>query len=169
MELNKTPEELIDAWIARLEDPNAKQARGYLKTSEGQCCLGVYCDVLASVGGVEVSAKVGYKSNVDGDVFDYTIDGGVYRTYPPEGPMHKIGLSQNGSLLDGAWDIPENSREQVRDTHLGSTDTNGAKSRANLAAFNDEAKLSFAQIAEILKLNKAKMIELAKRYGDTSV
>ncbi len=39
--------EIKAEWLKRLRDPKRKQAKSYLHTSEGQCCLGVVCEILS--------------------------------------------------------------------------------------------------------------------------
>ena len=38
-------EQVKDKWVAALKSGKYKQARGYLKTENGYCCLGVLCEL----------------------------------------------------------------------------------------------------------------------------
>lgn len=39
-------QEFLKKWTAELRSGNRKQAKGYLRTAEGFCCLGVACDLI---------------------------------------------------------------------------------------------------------------------------
>lgn len=159
MYLNKSPEELIDAWVAKLEDPNAKQTKGKLKRGDGQCCLGVYCDILEEINPEQVEDNPDYLGGDGIQNYVYLIDGARYDTYPPVDVMHRIGLTHTGELRKSArWQIPEGLREKVG---LKYSEDEGVTSYAGLATFNDELDFTFAEIASIIKHNKAKMIELS--------
>lgn len=54
-----------DKWVAALLGGEYKQTRGYLRTSEGFCCLGVLCD-LASKEGVGHWGEEG--EEIDSDI-----------------------------------------------------------------------------------------------------
>lgn len=43
-------EDVKAKWIARLEDPSARQGRGALSTNRGDCCLGVLCKIAVEEG-----------------------------------------------------------------------------------------------------------------------
>lgn len=50
MELNLN-KQAIRTWVERLRDPNSKQGRSVLGTSDGnRCCLGVACDIAVENG-----------------------------------------------------------------------------------------------------------------------
>lgn len=47
----KPNKQAIRTWVERLRDPNSKQGRGVLGTSDGnRCCLGVACDIAVENG-----------------------------------------------------------------------------------------------------------------------
>lgn len=39
--------EIKDKWVAALNSGEYKQIKGFLKTNEGHCCLGVLCEIYA--------------------------------------------------------------------------------------------------------------------------
>lgn len=48
-------------WLAQLRAPDAKQARGSLRTEDGMCCLGHLCQVIAPESwGVNQRGEVGF-------------------------------------------------------------------------------------------------------------
>ena len=40
-------------WLRRLREPGRKQIRGRLQTDQGQCCLGVLCEIAVEQGVIE--------------------------------------------------------------------------------------------------------------------
>ncbi len=42
--------EIKRRWVAALREPGRKQTRNYLETRDGQCCLGVLCEIAARDG-----------------------------------------------------------------------------------------------------------------------
>ena len=55
-------------WVAALRDPNTKQIKGALETSEGHCVLGVPCRLYADEH-PDWSVEVGKSTNFDGNAF----------------------------------------------------------------------------------------------------
>lgn len=55
-------------WVAKLRDPNTKQARGVLTRVNskgevlGNCCLGVLCEIAVEHGVIEPGVDIDYKS-----------------------------------------------------------------------------------------------------------
>ena len=46
VDINSPREEIVAAWLARLRDPNSKQAHGRLRKKDAMCCLGHRCEVV---------------------------------------------------------------------------------------------------------------------------
>jgi hypothetical protein len=44
-------------WVEALRSNNYKQAKGYLKTEDGFCCLGVLCDIAVQDGVIAAPVK----------------------------------------------------------------------------------------------------------------
>jgi hypothetical protein len=45
-------------WVEALRSNNYKQAKGYLKTEDGFCCLGVLCDIAVQDGVIAAPIKL---------------------------------------------------------------------------------------------------------------
>ena len=138
---------LIDAWADRL-DSGIPQASGAMRKRGGQCCLGVYADI------------VGIPHQFDGDasecaVYDFGVGLGLV-SFPSGRLMREIGLSDTGNPLDTeGWNVPEELR------HL----TNGeAVWEYSLATLNDgqngNKPWTFPQIAALLRHNKQRLMEI---------
>lgn len=50
------------AWVAALRSGKYKQAKGYLRTSNGFCCLGVACDIASKHKWAKVEVEEGPKA-----------------------------------------------------------------------------------------------------------
>jgi hypothetical protein len=71
-----------EKWLKALREPGRKQTRSVLKSDDGQCCLGVLCEVLnvPSQQAGEIDDSVLEQKNVQ--VFDFGISGS-YIDIPP--------------------------------------------------------------------------------------
>src|SRR5262245_31380399 len=138
--------ERIDAWIAKLRDPAAKQTRGVLRSDDGQCCLGVLCDV----------AGLEYRKLGEPGSYEYVgpVAGGTYQTEPPKCVAHSVGLSTSGNL-EGGW-------EGVPDAAFGDV----SEDYQNLVYLNDDTRWSFRQIADLIEKNKDRMIERVRYHAE---
>lgn len=149
-----------DDWIAALENDHYEQTTGVLRKlwwddsddeprerqSDRYCCLGVACDLYASVEDASWSGSyfLGYDTML-----------------PPE-LMHKLGIGKDGSI-DGGWIVPDdlNAELSIYGKHLRRhVFENGEEHPVieTLVEANDERRLSFRQIAALLRANRARVI-----------
>jgi hypothetical protein len=135
---------LIDAWANRL-DSGIPQAQGSLRTREGQCCLGVYCDVAG------IPFSFGSEDPEDYPAADYHFGGGVLLgSFPPDRLMKQIGLTDTGAPADmDGWLIPDELSARAEGERV---------MKMSLAWLNDSAKWTFPQIATLLRHNKARLM-----------
>jgi hypothetical protein len=141
---------LIDAWADRL-DSGIPQAQGSLRTREGQCCLGVYCDVAGIPHTFYREAAATY----------YFAEGYSAASFPASTLMREIGLTDTGLLMDrNGWDVPD---ELLGITpELLNTDDHGKPMPImewSLAHLNDGGVWTFANIATLLRHNKARLMQ----------
>ncbi len=135
--------ERLDAWISELRNPARKQTKSILKNADGaQCCLGVLCDI----AGME-SVREGYRYAYIGPVTG-TAD---YTTQPPACVANSVGMKQNGLL-----NHPDGE---------GWVGLRGDSERS-LMYLNDSADWTFAQIADLLEANKARVIETVQHFAE---
>jgi hypothetical protein len=124
-------------WVEALRSGDYAQARGHLRSENGYCCLGVACDTYRRVTGK------GRWDRIDGG-----LAGSAYYTFDPESGDPReagtlpdvvrdwLGLDQgNGTFVD-------------REGNLGT-----------LTSENDEAKLSLAQIADIVESHPQRLFK----------
>lgn len=78
---------MLNEWIKRLEDPNAKQAIGTLNCESGMCCLGVLCDIVDPNGWTD-----GYHKT-------FTYKDSSAANYIPIKLAEDIGIGQMGSSI----------------------------------------------------------------------
>ncbi len=60
-----------EEWVAALRDPNAKQIQNYLKTSEGNCCLGIACEVAIKNKVIPDATLAGFARCSESNVYTY--------------------------------------------------------------------------------------------------
>ncbi len=129
---------LLNKWIARLEDPNAKQAREVLRDENGgMCCLGVLCDIVNPNNWDYDDEQASYFWYVD---LDSHLGGGRNKddTSLPTILAEGLGMKSTGAYL------PDYE--------------SGINSDLDLAQLNDEGK-TFAEIAHILRTRPLDYIE----------
>lgn len=109
-------------WINALKSGDYTQAKGYLQTTEGYCCLGVLCDLALKDGAIDAPEFSSY----EGEPAHYAFDGMTGDL--PFSVMEWAGL---------------NSHDPVVPTIDGDT--------ATLAILNDERGYNFNQIADVIE------------------
>lgn len=116
-------------WLAALRSGEYEQAKGYLRTSGGFCCLGVLCDVLKDEVGGQWTRGVSDESD---DYFNFVT---------PEGKCYG-SLTRDVADLAGLPSL--NPKIEHRDWSESSQDS-------TLAGANDTGNLSFKEIADIIE------------------
>ena len=104
--MNQIPKAL---WLARLRDPNAKQARGRLREGDSMCCLGHACDV-SGVGEWKDDSYSGIADVLPCAVSDWLgMDSlrGVFRYLEHGLSSHLADLNDNGLTLSQIADVIE--------------------------------------------------------------
>lgn len=128
--------EIKGRWVAALRSGDYKQVEGRLnKNDEGFCCLGVLCEIAVGDGVIqkENGADIGYDNDAFAYLDEYTDQG---KTYP------QFDVLPNKVKV---WSGLKDSNPQVIYTHEGNED------EYPLSALNDDFKLTFAQIADIIE------------------
>ena len=121
-------------WCAALESGAYQQSYHQLHDGDGFCCLGVACDVYFQETGDGTWAEDGYLAHIRSS--DERME-----TYLPEVVRRYFGLqSETGEFSSVREDVPSfnDDLEKLSCTH-------------SLAALNDELKVSFDTIAEIIR------------------
>lgn len=124
-------------WLDALESGRFKQTTGTLTLLDGikksHCCLGVACVVAAK------DIKIVKKTC--GQWVDYDEEGSTM----PSSVMDYFGFRTNDGTFSKAIKVPVNTAHIVANEAYG------------LVELNDTRKMSFKQIAEIVKKNPAKL------------
>lgn len=119
--------ELKAKWVAALREPDRKQIKGALHSSNGQCCLGVLCEIVVAEG------------LIPGLVVD----------------RHDTGFV-DVAPVDATWIVTYDDQASVLPpeiaelTGLTCTATIPSDSGKTLAGLNDIGR-TFAQIADIIE------------------
>jgi hypothetical protein len=82
-----TPEERRAHWVTKLRSGEYEQITGFLRTENGNCCLGVLCDI-ASPG----RWQTGTHADV---VFNFVFGASNYDTLPPDSILAEVGIDQD--------------------------------------------------------------------------
>jgi len=123
-------QEVMEKWVAALESGEYKRGKGELKTWQGRfCCLGVLCDIHAK----ETAGKWNREM------------GGSWQYRESTVILPDTVQSWAGMKTDSGWTL---------DKELYKTPTVAYDSLANI---NDKTRLSFKDIAEIIKKNWEKL------------
>jgi hypothetical protein len=129
-------ENIKDLWITALRSGKYKQSRGFLKTKDGFCCLGVLCDVYA-----KTQKKKGFQpSTTNPFVFQITGIGGntygfkrILTKIPPDHVYNWAGMSPYVKTLYNV--TVDNLLHRI----------------TSLPELNDSKKYTFDQIAEVIE------------------
>lgn len=113
-------------WIAALRSGKYKQSQSYLYSAQGQCCLGVLCDI----------AEVPY---ID--------DNGGPRTYLFKVPSRYDSTNENGSMIPKRVNLTSDLDLDLEVRHKKAGIEN---LRYALAAMNDDGK-TFNEIADYIE------------------
>lgn len=119
--------ELKQRWLSGLRSDKYPQTTCTLHNTDGYCCLGVAAAIFAEEAGVSVQKKENNYRNAQVTSYDGSID------VLPEKLWKFLGISRDGTLpkpiqLEG-WPYPVQ----------------------NLMGLNDDARLTFKQIADIIE------------------
>lgn len=122
----------VKTWVAALRDPNNHQVRGALRRDAGHCCLGL---------GYELSG--GTLNRISRYQELWTTPSG-YSSLPPTTFHEWLGVRSRSGLTDDVYldwpeDLPFREHEFVPDPQ-----------HVNLAGLNDDALLTFPQIADLI-------------------
>lgn len=165
--------ERLDAWIRELRNPDNKQARGNLLNRDGgRCCMGILCDISPEMtrerntGGPSPYYRSPYYRLVTSTQNPLI---NIYDKFPPYQIMNALGMSDKGFPLDGkTWAIPESLisivRTKIADENFSAEPHFLGGQYPTLATFNDTIKLNFAQIADIIELNKSRLLEYVAKH-----
>lgn len=160
--------ERLDAWIKELRNPENKQARNTLLDRHGgRCCMGVLCDISPEMTRNRAGGPSPYYLLLTDTLTPYI---SIYDKFPPHQIMNALGMSTEGFPLDGkTWAIPESLisivRTKIRCQKLPAEPHFSTSDRPpTLATFNDGIELNFAQIADIIELNKSRLLEYVAKH-----
>lgn len=153
--------ERLDAWIRELRNPDNKQAKqNLLDRHGGRCCMGVLCDISPEMTrGIAPYYRLVTDTKAPIIIFD---------KYPPRQIMNALGMSNEGFPLDGrTWAIPDSLisivRKKMNEPSFPAKPSTVGR-YPTLAMFNDEIGLNFAQIADIIELNKSRLLEYVAKH-----
>lgn len=129
-------EHIKDIWVEALRSGKYNQGKGFLKTDNGFCCLGVLCDIYA-----KTQKKRGFqRSHADPSVFQITGVGGntyghrrILTKIPPDHIYKWAGMSPYIKTL--------------YNVKIG----NNLHRITSLAELNDSGKYSFDEIASVIE------------------
>lgn len=136
--------EIKDRWIEKLESDEYEQTTGELKNDEGYCCLGVLCEVAVEDGIIKRSDDglgyvAPYTSRASGEVTQYRENSSLPRV-----------VADWAGLPDGFQGV--NPLVPFEDTTLDEDDEYRIDN-VELSELNDTYKLSFPEIAKLIKDN----------------
>ena len=112
-------------WLAALRSGDYLQARGFLRSARGYCCLGVLCEIAVQEGvTTRVTRGEGAESYYGEDFFSTVL--------PEQVSDWAGGLSSSGALP-------------------GEATIDGSFSGNTLADLNDSGRYTFEQIADVIE------------------
>ncbi len=132
--------EFAEKWLQELETTDREQGKDYLCREGAFCCLGVAYDMVDNpVGNSESPFNLpdGVIAYLDGPAEEYQVLGTTMRD--------RLGLKSYAGLFEGKPTLPEGC------VYMGS--------RESIACLNDSGKLSFKEIAAIIRLNADKLFK----------
>ena len=110
VDINSPREEIVAAWLARLRDPNSKQAHGRLRKKDAMCCLGHLCEVV----GVKYQAGDGCLPIRVADAAGLLDDEGAYES--AFGQFSSLASDNDGWWVCGQGSkIPPKTLPQIAD------------------------------------------------------
>lgn len=134
---------VMEKWTKELESGRYRQTTGVLKKPRsakayGHCCLGVLCDIYARETGkgnweTESSATDGAKT--------FVVNGATNHTELPDPVRKWAGLNTPAGDIDGVRPLAVNDNQVAR----------------SLVTCNDDLKLSFKEIAKVIRKNYKKL------------
>ena len=132
-----TQHDPYNSWIEALESNDYPKSRGYLRTADGYCCLGVICDVINPTG---------WKLTKTINRTLYAIKDGE-RAYVGQLPR-SVQKQMNIRTPFGQFDLEDLSPELQEEVRMAVLYTQNDKS--SLAEINDQSD-SFDLVIRILK------------------
>lgn len=127
-------EEIAKKWVARLRDPEAKQAQEILGTPDGaRCCLGVLCDIYAE----EVKGAKWATDDVSGYQF-------MDRHWEPSKSYLTTDVMEWAGMAHPSGTLP---------VHLPTTGKDGSDELSGSLAGLNDGGWSFTRIAEVIDKN----------------
>lgn len=124
-------------WLAALRDPERKQTKSHLRDEDGECCLGVLCDVAVANGVIPEPERVEFKP-----VYRFKDDkslSGWNDAILPRSVREWAGLAIDNPVVTA---IVEDYDEESGKLSV--------RSRVSLAELNDNFGFSFAQLADLI-------------------
>ena len=147
-----TPEvkaERMKLWTAALRSGEYEQAKGYLKSDDGYCCLGVACEVAVKNGlDIETDPESGYKSKTSFSKEDYWENSCL-----PREVMEWYGLDKTNPTV-----VYEVTEDEV-DEETGEV-FEGDELSTELSELNDSFGYDFNQLADLIDDQLAPKVEV---------
>lgn len=132
----KTKAQIVYDWLAKLRNPDNKQAKGLLKRCDGsRCCLGVLCDAAL------VPSRM-----LDHSDECYLFGCAEDTTTLPRSLSNFLGVTHNGHLIREYKIVIDEEEESF----------------GCLTSLNDHAEYSFSQIADVIESGAVQGLEDVK-------
>lgn len=127
-------QEYKEKWVAALRSGDYKQGRGRLQNEDGFCCLGVLCDVAAK----EEPLTYKWEKHGGNNPIMLTPTGSYGITEIPKHLSHELGLVNSGG-------------NAITDPTVDYITKDGILRNTYLSALNDEYRLSFNELADLIE------------------
>lgn len=121
-------------WTAALRSGEYSQAKGYLRSDEGYCCLGVLCEVAVKNGVIPKAERI--VRAFDSEPTYIYGDDRAHLTLPSE-VMEWAGLTEYNPLTD-------------MDSEVGRVSDESHPRKAPLSELNDSMGFDFEKIADVI-------------------
>lgn len=146
MKVKLKPEVKAD-WVAALRSDRFKQTTGYLCDGAGHCCLGVLAELAVEAGATTKDIREGYNGKTE-------VWYGEHEMVPGFEILEwATGEALADTVRDFDWDAEDSEFipwVTLRDGDPA-VDNEDIDRTVSLVALNDNAKWSFAQIADIIE------------------
>lgn len=141
--------ERLKLWTAALRSGEYAQAKGYLKTDDGYCCLGVACEVAIENGlDIETDDDLGYKSKTT-----YTGESYYENSVMPREVMDWYGLEEVNPFV--VYEVTEGEVDEETGQEF-----EGEELRSELSELNDSYGYDFDQLADIIDDQLVPVVEV---------
>ena len=149
-------QQIKQLWVNALRSGEYKQATGRLRKNDGYCCLGVLCDLHSKTTGEghwegEGEGDQAYSTTIEDDKSNIIPGVRMIKGIFVPSPLETISKTPVGAIVDvkppSVTCLPkfvEKWADFYGYTHLG-------PEHLDLAYYNDERKLSFNEIADLIE------------------